>query len=165
MGYAEKRPGCSGCPAEHKGHSFVEPSGPTTAKVCLIGQGPGRDEASGLWDVGLQDYMRQPFIGRSGRKLNAWLDRVNSVHPELPQLRREDCRLLNVVQCHVTQGGKDRAPTLAEVAYCRRAHWQAWLDEMPNLQVVVPIGVPAIQAILGPQSGGLWAGGCYRTEL
>lgn len=154
---------CVGCPAFDKGRGFVPPSGPTTARVALIAQGPGKEEADGHWSIEKQESVHRPLIGRSGQKLDRWLERVNS-EPGLPALRREECRVLNVVQCHLTNGKKDRAPTPREVEFCKAAHWGPWLAEMPNLQVVVPIGVPAIKALLGEGAGELWAGGTYKLE-
>lgn len=164
MTYAPKPDACLGCPAYEKGHSFVPPSGPTTARVALVGQGPGREEAEGHWDVPTQQSIRRPFIGRSGYKLDQWLQRANTVHPELPPLRRDECAVGNIVWCWLTTGNKDRAATAKEAAHCWQAHVKPWLLGLPNLQVVVPIGVPAIQGLLGSGAGQLWAGGTYRLE-
>lgn len=164
MAFAPKPTACAGCPAFEKGHSFVPPSGPSTARVAFIGQGPGREEAEGHWSIPLQQPVRAPFIGRSGWKLNAWLDRVNASHPELPRLRREECWMTNIVQCWLTNGKKDRPPTDREAAFCWKAHVRPQLTALPNLQLVVPIGVPAIRGVLGGEAGDLWAGGLYRLE-
>jgi len=164
MSYAAKSPKCEGCPAYENGHSFVPGCGPPTARVALIGQGPGKEEAEGHWSIELQQVVRAPFIGRSGKTLNQWLDRVNRESPELPPLRREDCWVDNTVRCLLKRGAKDREPTAAERAFCAEAHLKPALRALPNLQVLVPIGVPAIKGVMGEDTGELWAGGTYKLE-
>lgn len=164
MPFAPKPPACLGCPAAESGKSFVPPSGPHTARVAFVGQGPGREEAEGHWNVETQDWHRAPFIGRSGHKLNLWLERVNSEPSPAPPLHRHQCFMTNIVQCWLTKNGKDRPPTVAEAAFCRKAHLEPQLQGLPNLQVLVPIGVPAIRGIVEEGANELWAGGTYKLE-
>jgi uracil-DNA glycosylase len=96
--------------------------------------------------------------------LNQWLERANAERPELPPLRREDCWVDNTVRCHLKRGNKDRAPTVKETAFCAEAHLKPALRALPNLVLVIPVGVPAIQGIFGEDAGELWAGGTYKVE-
>lgn len=163
--YPPQPPSCEGCPAHGVGLSYVPGRGPLTARVAIIGQGPGKEEAEGHWSIEAQARVQAPFIGRSGQKLDAWLQRVNSVHPELPPLRREDCWVDNTVRCLLLSKGKDRAPTAREAKACWDRHLGPALRALPNLQVVIPVGVPAIKTILGPDTTEEWAGGTYEWEI
>ena len=128
MSYHPKPLGCQGCPAFNDGKSFVRPTGPKDAKIVLVGQGPGQDEA----------LDGQPFVGPSGKKLDSWLVRAG--------IRRHECAVGNVVWCWLPG---NRPPTQAEVEYCGKAHWKPWLASLEQARVVVAIGVPAATALLG----------------
>lgn len=128
----EKPATCRGCPAEHDGKSFVRPIGPPDATLALLGQGPGETEA----------HNGMPFVGPSGQRLDSWLRRAG--------IDRSRCWVGNVVQCWLPG---NRAPTDVEINRCRAAHWQPALDALPNLRVIVPIGVPAQRPYYGAQSG------------
>lgn len=149
MPLAEKPNACKGCPASNVGFGFVEAVGPRTAQIALLGQGPGQQEA----------YAQIPFYGRAGRQLNWWLTRAG--------LRRSDLWIGNCVQCWLRDPttGKDRAPRRAEWEHCQRAHWGPWLQELPDLRVVVAIGVPAMKAIIDPSATAGWAGRVVEVEL
>lgn len=139
--FATQPPICAGCPAAQRGvaRSFVPPTGPRTARVAILGQGPGQDEA----------YDRMPFVGRSGKKLTQWLAQAG--------LSRAEVAVGNVTWCAMTASTttwKDLAPKVVDVAYCRAAHWGPWLASMPNLEVVVAVGVPAMAAFVpGARAG------------
>ncbi len=137
MAFLPKPDACKGCPAHKAGRSFVRPQGPPTAELALIGQGPGEQEA----------YAGMPFIGPTGQRLNRWLRSAG--------LERYELFITNVVWCWLP---RNRAPTTAEVAYCRTAHWGPALAGLPNLKVLVPVGIPAASAILGEPCGESIAG-------
>ena len=113
---------CRGCPAEFVGTSYVPGRGPLSAKLALIGQGPGKVEA----------YQGRPFKGPSGKILNIWLDKAG-----VPEA---DIYIDNVVRCWLP---KDRKPLAKEVAFCWKAHLRDVLAKMTNLKVICPVGVPA----------------------
>lgn len=137
MGFGGKPESCAGCPALTAGRSFVRATGPSSARIALVGQGPGEDEA----------WAGVPFVGRSGVTLSRWLARAG--------IDRTACHVSNVVWCWLP---KNRPPSVAEVAHCER-HWQPPLQQLPDLRVVVPIGIPAIKAVLLTERANMnWAG-------
>ena len=149
--FAARPAACAGCPAHERGYarSFVPPTGPSTARVAILGQGPGCEEA----------YQRRPFIGPSGQRLNMWLAAA--------KIPRAEVAIANVTWCAMTDRldpWKDRKPSVAEVAHCRRAHWEPWLRSLPNLQVAVAVGVPAMSAFI-PGAGAKSAGIVKRITL
>jgi uracil-DNA glycosylase family 4 len=71
--------------------------GPATARICFVGEGPGREEdASGV-----------PFVGQAGRLL----DRLLAAEG----LGRRDCYICNIVKCRPPN---NRVPEASEVAAC-----------------------------------------------
>ena len=115
----------------------MKATGPMDSNTLVLGQGPGEDEA----------YSGIPFVGRAGRQLNSWLRRAG--------YERMAIRISNIVWCQLPG---DRAPKRDEVAHCRAAHWQPDLDAMPNLRVIIPVGVPAMKVFYGPKAGERTAG-------
>jgi DNA polymerase-1 len=94
---------CEACPLfEQKGRA-VPGIGPTPAKVMLVGEGPGFEEAQ----------TGRPFVGASGRKL----DVLFSLLP----WPREDCYVTNVVKHRTLVNGvpKNRPPKVSEIKACR----------------------------------------------
>jgi DNA polymerase len=138
---------CEACPAFRIGQSYVPGVGPTHPKAILLGQGPGKAEAT----------MGVPFIGPAGAKLDRWLARSTG-------WRRDEVWIDNTVRCWLP---KDRAPLVREVAYCRAHHWgqpltdrlaSRTLDDGTSAILIVPLGAAATKAILGPQAGERWFG-------
>lgn len=155
--FARKPKACEGCPAYEAGKSYVPGVGPTTARIALIGQGPGPTEADGIWDSDLKRKVRAPFIGRAGQELNSWLHQA--------KLTRNNLYIDNVVRCWLRRGKKDREPTAKERAYCTEHHLHPSLANLKHLQIVVPIGVPAIRWLYGDKANGQWAGSLRRVEV
>lgn len=76
-----KPPQCDGCPLRDIGEGFVPGHGPTSAKLAIIGEAPGADEArEGV-----------PFVGGAGRILNALLAQAG--------IRRSETFVDNVLRC------------------------------------------------------------------
>jgi DNA polymerase len=118
---------CKGCAAYEAGHGFVPPSGPQDARLAIVGQGPGADEAA----------LGEPFVGPAGRHLNKWLAKAG--------VPREKCAVSNVVWCHLPN---NRKPTTKEIAHCWTAHVGPHLRSLPNLRVIVAVGAPAAQKFI-----------------
>src|SRR6056297_620860 len=87
--------GCDGCPLAEPWHDdsrnevgdgAAPPSGPSDAKLLVVGEAPGRDEAQ----------QGRPFVGASGRMLRAALQQFG-VDPET------EVRYVNTVQCRPVQ--------------------------------------------------------------
>lgn len=78
-------------------------------RVMLIGQAPGQLEA----------VAREHFVGRAGRVLFRWLERIGIAEHEL----RRHVYVTAVTKCFPGKskaaGGGDRRPTPAEVRLCR----------------------------------------------
>ncbi|MHC4176870.1 MAG: uracil-DNA glycosylase family protein [Planctomycetota bacterium] len=123
---------CEGCPAYESGRSFVPPIGPSDARLAIVGQGPGADEAQ----------VGEPFVGAAGKRLNRWL--------VLAGVPRERIAIGNIVQCHLPG---NRPPKAAEIAHCREAHVAPWLESLRALRVIVPAGMPATKEFLGKRAG------------
>jgi DNA polymerase len=127
VAFREKPEGCVGCPAYEIGKSYVPGTGPRGARFALIGQGPGETEA----------YAGKPFCGPSGNKLDKWLIRAG--------LARHEAWVDNIVRCWLP---KNRAPRTSESSYCTHTHLYPALLDLTNLDLVVPIGVPAMKALI-----------------
>lgn len=119
-------------------------TGPTDAKVALLGQGPGEVEAA----------LGVPFVGLSGQLLDKLLAAA--------RLPRSTLWIDNVVRCHLPG---NRAPKGAEVEHCRTAHWAPALGALPQLRVVVTAGVPAARALLGPKATESVVGSVRKVTL
>lgn len=95
---------CTACPCRSEARLPVPPDVPLDPlpphfRALVVGQNPGAEE----------DARNVPFVGRSGRLLNYWL--------EIAGLRRGfDTVVSNVVKCHTTD---NRAPKFAEVETCK----------------------------------------------
>ena len=139
-----KPPTCDGCPAQRVGKGYVPGEGPSTASIALLGQGPGEEEA----------WTSRPFVGPSGRTLDWWLVRAG--------VERHKVWVDNVVRCWLPG---NRAPTSAEIAHCRKAHWEPALRAHTQLNTLVPIGVPSGKAILGPKYSMSQAGIVREVDL
>lgn len=84
------------CPVDTSGCTkLVFGEGNPDAKIMFIGEAPGKDE----------DEQGRPFVGRSGKLLNACLHQVN--------LKREEVFISNIVKCRPPD---NRKPLPAEIA-------------------------------------------------
>lgn len=122
---------CVACPLAATRTNVVFARGRPSARLMIVGEGPGRDE----------DLAGEPFVGRSGRLL----DRL--VVEELG-LARDDCYVANVVKCRPPE---NRDPTTGEVAACR-GFLDGQIDAVAP-RVVVTLGNFASRALLGTTEG------------
>lgn len=111
--------GCRACPelAAHR-HLVVVGDAPPGARVALVGEAPGAEE----------DRCGRPFVGRSGRLLDALLAEAG--------LPRREVAVLNVVKCRPPG---NRPPSRAEATRCR-----GFLDA--QLDLLDPVVVGALGA-------------------
>ena len=119
---------CLGCPLyDAPGPVFGD--GPTRAQMTLIGEAPGSEEI----------MLGKPFVGGSGRILNAMLKQAG--------VARSQCYTTNVVKCRPTAGGKDRRPSEDEIRAC------SWLlrGELAGVtsNLILLIGDTALTALTG----------------
>ena len=120
---------CRKCRLWQGAKNVVPGEGPSNAKVMLVGQNPGIEE----------DRTGKPFVGRSGKFLNAVLNKIG--------VEREELFVTNIVK-HMTP--KNRKPLPDETAACV-PYLVAQVSEIKP-RIVVLMGAVACQA---PRSQGV----------
>ena len=88
---------CEQCDLYKTRNKTVFGSGPLDSKIMIIGEAPGKDE----------DEQGEPFIGRAGKLLDAFLQSIN--------LSREKVFITNTVKCRPPD---NRNPSLDELNKC-----------------------------------------------
>ena len=139
---------CTACELASTRQSVVISRGNPSAPLMLIGEAPGAQE----------DTEGRPFVGRSGRALDALLHEVG-LDPD------RDLYICNAIKCRPP---KNRRPKKGELRSCR-----PWLDQqlaLVNPAVIVLTGATAVEAILGIKGGmtqlrGQWQAWQGRAEL
>ncbi len=101
--------------------------GNESVDICVIGEGPGREEC----EKGI------PFVGPAGQLLDRILAGV--------RIKREDCYFTNTVICRTNQ--QNRTPTYNEMLNCRERLWEELSILRPKVTLL--IGSPALQCIFG----------------
>lgn len=118
--------GCNRCGLRAGCTGVVFGEGDPHARLCLIGEGPGRTE----------DELGRPFVGRAGELLDKILVAAG--------FRREDVYISNVVLCRPPQ---NRTPADDEMASCR-----PYLErrlELIDPDIVVLLGATPLRALIG----------------
>ncbi len=114
---------CALCPSRT---NAVPGEGSATAKLFLVGEGPGATE----------DAQGRPFVGQAGNLLNGILEAI-----EIP---RESVYITNIVKCRPPQ---NRKPLPDEIAACiPYLHRQI---EIIKPKVILALGSTAGEAMLG----------------
>ncbi|HET9452710.1 MAG TPA: uracil-DNA glycosylase [Gemmatimonadaceae bacterium] len=106
-------------------------------RVMLVGQAPGKVEASG----------GRPFAGRAGRTLFSWFAGIGLDEA----LLREQMYIAAVTRCFPgahPSGRGDRVPSPGERENC--ASWLASEIGIIRPRLIIPVGRLAIDALLGP---------------
>lgn len=114
---------------------IVPAIGPLDAKICLIGEAPGKQE----WEQG------QPFIGPSGNLLMAILRKHG--------ISRSEVRLTNVIKDRTTQDPLVNIPK-QELHDLITMFWHE--IQQTNCNVYVPMGNTALYAMTGNTNISLW---------
>lgn len=122
--------GFEGCALKKTATNLVLADGAENASLMFVGEAPGAEE----------DRQGVPFVGPSGRLLNAMLQSVG--------LKREDVIISNTV---FWRPPGNRTPTAAEAAVCRP--FIERLVEIVDPQVLVCVGAPAAHTMLGETQG------------
>jgi DNA polymerase len=120
---------CVRCALAQTRTQVVIGSGPTSSRLIVVGEAPGKTEDEG----------GAPFIGRSGQLFFSLLQ-------EELGLTRDDCYITNVVKCRPPG---NRTPTRREITACSQ-----WLDlqrETWSHRVVVALGLTAARTLTGRQ--------------
>ncbi len=124
---AEEIRRCRLCPLAQSRTYAVPGEGPATARVMLIGEGPGEQE----------DRTGRPFVGPAGQLLNELLARAG--------LHRREVFITNIVKCRPP---RNREPHPSEVEACR-PYLSAQIALL-NPRVICLLGRPATHALLSP---------------
>ncbi|MEQ8320007.1 MAG: uracil-DNA glycosylase [Rhodospirillales bacterium] len=122
--------GFEGCPLRKTATNLVLSDGPADARLMFVGEAPGADE----------DRQGVPFVGPSGKLLNAMLESVG--------LFREQVLISNTV---FWRPPGNRTPTTQESAVCHP--FIERLVEIVNPAVLVCVGAPAAHTMLGQTQG------------
>lgn len=122
---------CRRCALAQQRQQVVVSRGDPAARLMLIGEAPGAQE----------DETGEPFVGRSGRLLDALLlaAGLDSHH---------DTYICNVVKCRPPD---NRRPSRAELAACR-----PWLEQQIALvdpALILLVGATALEGVLGIRGG------------
>jgi DNA polymerase len=122
---------CRRCGLAASRQQVVVGRGNPNARLLLVGEAPGAEE----------EACGQPFVGRSGRLLEAMLAAAG-----LDSER--DLYIANVIKCRPPG---NRKPSRTEIETCR-----PWLERqiaMVRPQLVLLVGATALEALLGIKGG------------
>ena len=117
---------CSQCLNSHR---QVGPSGPTDARIMLVGEGPGFNE----------DKIGIPFVGRAGQELD-------DTYLRLAGLNRSDIYVTNAVQCRQERNGVDIRPSAALTKCCVENHLKEEICSV-NPEIVILCGATACSLV------------------
>ena len=112
---------CSRCPLSQERNQAVPGQGPSAAKIVLIGEAPGLNE----------DRVGLPFVGKSGKRLDQWLDRAG--------INRDDCFVTNVLKCKPPRNRFPREGDSRWKPYFPPHECWHWLEQ--QLQAINPLAV------------------------
>ncbi|MDO8462645.1 MAG: uracil-DNA glycosylase [Deltaproteobacteria bacterium] len=121
---------CTRCKLHQGRTKIVFGVGNPNAKLMFIGEGPGHDE----------DLQGEPFVGRAGQLLTKIIEAMG--------LKRSDVYIANTVKCRPPN---NRAPEPDEIETCSPFLIQQVQAIQP--QIIVTLGNPATQTLLGTQQG------------
>src|SRR5436853_7227237 len=121
---------CTKCPL-HKSRTIAVPGeGKATAKVMIIGEGPGKQE----------DQTGRPFVGNAGR----YLDHVLEGTP----FTRDDFFITNIVKCRPPS---NRTPKTPEMDTCTSLYLFEQI-KLLNPKLILLLGRVAVKNMLGLKS-------------
>jgi uracil-DNA glycosylase len=119
-----------GCALKHTATRLVFADGNPKARVMFVGEAPGRDE----------DIEGLPFVGRSGKLLDRMMAAIG--------LDRTSAYIANVIPWRPPG---NRTPTPQETLICLPFIQRQ--IELVNPEVLVTLGNPSTQALLGTRDG------------
>jgi len=121
-----KYQGCSKC-TKCQNSVKVFGVGNPSAKIVVVGEGPGKDEVANL----------TPFIGAAGKLLDKILAAID--------LKREDLYFTNSILCRTDD--KNRTPTKTEYGNCRERLFEELSLIKPHYTLLV--GSTALKTVMG----------------
>lgn len=129
---AEAMRGFDGLDIKRGARNFVFADGNPAARVMIVGEGPGAEE----------DRAGRPFVGRAGHLLDRMFAAIG-----LARDNPDATRSLYIANVVPWRPPGNRTPTSEEIAMMRpflRRH-----IELANPDILVPMGNPACEAVLG----------------
>lgn len=132
---------------------FVPPTGPKKAKVVIVGEAPGADEAR----------LGEPFVGEAGKLLNKLLSSVGLI--------RQQCYITNVFKerpprndvSHFIELGK-KVVTYSNGGFEQMEGFKAEMEELdPN--IIIALGNVPLYALTGERGITKWRGSILPTDL
>jgi DNA polymerase len=134
--------GFEGCALRFSAKSLVFADGDPEARVMLVGEAPGGDE----------DRVGKPFVGRAGGLLDNMLAAIG--------LDRTAVYIANLVPWRPPG---NRTPTPQEIAICKP--FVERQIELADPDILVCLGTPATQTLLGSKDGILKARGRWLPYM
>lgn len=125
-----------------KGEGFVPGEGSTSAKLMLIGEAPGADEAA----------AGRPFVGGAGRLLNALLAEAG--------IKRSTVFIDNVLRCRPPSNKYPKGKERKDAEQCCRQYDRE--DVKPN--VIVALGEKALNLLTSKKGITRWAGSVIESS-
>jgi len=122
--------GFDGCVLKQTAKKLVFADGNPQARVMFVGEAPGREE----------DLEGLPFVGRSGQLLDRMMAAIG--------LDRSSAYIANIIPWRPPG---NRTPTPQEAAICLPFILRQ--IELSNAEILVCLGGPAAQALLGAKEG------------
>ncbi|MDA9538349.1 DNA polymerase, partial [Bradyrhizobium sp. CCBAU 21362] len=122
--------GFEGCALKHTATRLVFADGNPQARIMFVGEAPGRDE----------DIEGLPFVGRSGKLLDLMIGAIG--------LNRTTAYIANVIPWRPPG---NRTPTPQETQVCLPFIQRQ--IELVNPDVLVTLGNPSTQTLLGTREG------------
>lgn len=118
---------CDTCPMARHGVGFVPADGPTNARIILVGEAAGYDEAT----------TGAPFVGAAGSMLTRLLRVIGR--------QREQYRIDNCVRCVPPDFDLEKFP--GAVQHC--THLDGTLESAPDDAVLIALGAVPMRRLLG----------------
>ncbi len=118
---------CTKCRLSSKRTRVVPGVGSHGSRIVFIGEAPGKDE----------DLKGEPFVGRSGKVLDAALEKSG--------IRRSQVYISNLVMCRPPG---NRRPRKDEISTCTRLYLEPSLEEI-SPKVVCALGQTVAEHLLG----------------
>lgn len=130
---------CTQCPIGGMAHYHVAARGTIPCDILFIGEAPGKTE----------DVTGQPFVGRAGKLLDAWVEATASLDLKWTYA------ITNVTMCRPCDrvGGPNRTPLLFEIRNCSRRLLELVKIAEPRgvvtLGRIAAVSVPELRDIAG----------------
>ena len=121
---------CNKCKLANTRNNVVIEDGSRSAKIMLIGEGPGADE----------DAQGVPFVGKAGKLMNMAFEGLG--------IKREELYIANIVKCRPPG---NRNPEKDEADACKE-YLEAQI-KLVNPKIIVLLGSVALKNVLGEEYG------------